>query len=94
MDTLKLQLEMRLWQRDTETWRTDFTDIDSNIKELEKEIKQIKEKEQEDIKWNKYVVNPKNIKNKQGDDDDYDNDREAEEATQTALSNLGQYDHE
>lgn len=88
------RLEMKLWQKTNETWRTDFTDIDNDISDLEKEIKQIKEKEQEDIKWNKYIANPKKLKKVDWNDDDYDNVREAEEATQIALSNLGQHDHE
>lgn len=88
------RLEMKLWQKTNETWRTDFTDIDNNISTLEKEIKQIKEKEQEDIKWHKYIANPKKLKKEDWNDDDYDNWREAEEATQIALSNLAQQDHE
>jgi len=96
MDVIFLQerLALKKWQKENETWRTDFTDIDNDISALEKEIKQIKEKEQEDIKWHKYIANPKKLKKEDWNDDDYDNWREAEEATQIALENLGQYDNE
>ncbi len=88
------RLDMKLWQKENETWRTYFTDIDNDISALEKQIKQIKEKEQEDIKRNKYASKLKSLKKEKWDDDAYDDWREAEEATNQAFSNLGYHDHE
>lgn len=90
------RLEMKLWQKTNETWRTDFTDIDNDIKVLQKEIKQ----RQTDLDWNSFMENriskivPRKSLLEIDEYDTSDEAREAEEATQIALSNLGQHDHE
>lgn len=99
MDNLQLaqsRLDMKLWQKENETWRTDFTDIDNDIKVLQKEIKQ----RQTDLDWNSFMENriskivPRKSLLEIDEYDTSDEVREAEEATQIALSNLGQHDHE
>ncbi len=89
MKLAQYRLNLKLWQRENENWRTDFTDIDNDIKDLKNEIKA----EQDKAKWNDWFDRnleiPKKVKiGIVGKEYDYDELRESEEATEIALSNL------